>query len=104
MWCGFREKWLKLEDIFSRDMTKVAKRHYQEFHEMLDTLTPYTGEVRGRRILDIGCGRLYPYTLLLHNLGNMVTGIDIVFISVIFEFIRTEDFPAVVNNLNFHYS
>ena len=71
--------WLKFEDIVSRDMTEVAKRHYQEFQEMLDTVTPYTGEVRGKRILDIGCGRLYPFTLLLHNLGNTVTGIDIAY-------------------------
>lgn len=78
----FGRKWLKLEDIFSRDMTKVAKRHHQEFQEMLDTLTPHTGEVRGKRILDIGCGRLYPFTLLLHNLGNTVTGIDIVYTGI----------------------
>ncbi|MCL0094967.1 class I SAM-dependent methyltransferase [Dehalococcoidia bacterium] len=60
----------------------MAKRHYQEFCKMLDTLTPYTGEIKGKRILDIGCGQLYSYTLLLHNLGNTVTGIDIVYVGV----------------------
>ncbi|GAI27764.1 unnamed protein product, partial [marine sediment metagenome] len=82
MWHGFGRKWLKLEDILSRDMTEFAKEQYQEFRKMLDTLTPYTAEVRGKRILDIGCGRLYPYTLLLHNLGNTVTGIDIVYTGI----------------------
>jgi len=82
MWHSLSSRWLKLEDILSRDMTKVAKRHHQEFQEILDTLTPYTGEVKGKRILDIGCGRLYPFTLLLHNLGNMVTGIDIVYTGI----------------------
>jgi len=79
VWDSFGRKWLQLEDIISRDMRKVAKRHYREFQEILDALTPYAGEVKGKRILDIGCGRLYPFTLLLHSLGNTVTGIDIVY-------------------------
>ncbi len=75
-------KQLKLQDILARDMTKVAERHWQEFAEILQALSTYTGEIRGKKILDIGCGRLYPFTLLFHNLENTVTGIDIVYIGI----------------------
>jgi len=73
---------LKLQDILNRNMTKVAERHHQELQNMLEVLTPYTGEVRGKRILDVGCGRLYPFALLLHSVGNTVTGIDILYAGV----------------------
>lgn len=72
-------EWLKLQDILARDMTRVAGRHWQEFVALRRVLRPYTGEIRGKRVLDIGCGRLYPFSLLFHNLGNAVTGIDIVY-------------------------
>ena len=49
---------------------------------MLEVLSPHVGEVKGKRILDVGCGRLYPFTLLLHSLGNAVTGIDRVYTRV----------------------
>ncbi len=78
----FGKKWLKFRDILNHDIAKFAKRQYHDFNAMVGTLLPYTGEIRGKRILDIGCGRLYPYTLLLHNLGNQVSGIDMVYTGV----------------------
>lgn len=75
-------KGLQFQDILARDMSKVAARHWQEFNKMRQILRSYLGEIRGKRILDIGCGRLCPFTLLFRNLGNTVTGIDIIYLGI----------------------
>lgn len=38
-------------------------------------------DLLGKRVLDIGCGRRYPWTLLLHGSGAHVTGIDLDYVS-----------------------
>jgi len=43
-------------------------------------LTRHAGSLEGKRILDVGCGRFYPITLLFHSMGNEVIGIDEVYI------------------------
>lgn len=66
--------------VLTQDMAGLAKIHWEQFRLMIDSLQPVCGEVKAKTILDIGCGRLYPYTLLLHSLGNQVVGIDVAYI------------------------
>jgi ubiquinone/menaquinone biosynthesis C-methylase UbiE len=49
-----------------------AEEHYAFFNNLVD----YVGDVSGRSILDVGCGKSFWLTLLLHNSGAQVTGID----------------------------
>jgi len=62
--------------VLSQDYGKRALKDYKTFSVLKNTLKPYIGELKEKLILDIGCGRRYPYTLLLHSLGNTVVGID----------------------------
>lgn len=39
--------------------------------------TLFGGPIRGKRILDVGCGRRYPNVLLFTNVGNIVVGVDL---------------------------
>lgn len=57
-------------------MVAQAKHDFEQFVTYTNVLQPYTGELRNKAILDVGCGRLYPQSLLLHSRGNAVTGID----------------------------
>lgn len=41
----------------------------------------YLGNDKSINILDIGCGRRYPFTLLLHSAGYKVTGIDTLYVN-----------------------
>lgn len=77
MWKIFLKKWLQLTDVLTADYARFVPILYQEFLKMLTALAPYTGDIKGKRILDLGCGRFAPFTLLLHT-QNIVTGIDIV--------------------------
>lgn len=70
------------KSILMMDMLKDAKAHYQNFQAFKDIVEPFVGEIKGKRILEIGCGRWYHYTVLLSNLGNTVTGIDIAHIGI----------------------
>lgn len=58
-----------------------AREHYSFFRDMLERLRPYIGDLRGRRVLDPGCGKSLWLTLLLHGYGARVTGIDSEFVS-----------------------
>ena len=49
-----------------------AHEHHRFFRDLLERL----GDVRGRRVIDIGCGKSYWLTLLLHSAGAVVTGVD----------------------------
>ncbi|MCB2187213.1 MAG: class I SAM-dependent methyltransferase [Deltaproteobacteria bacterium] len=53
-----------------------AKEHYEFFAAMQQRLLPLAGDLRGSRILDLGCGKTFWLTLLLHSWGAQVTGID----------------------------
>ena len=72
----------------TQDMVKKSEGEYQEFQTFINALKPYIGEVKGRTILDIGCGPLYPFTVYLHSLGNRVIGIDTAYIGANVPFIR----------------
>jgi len=65
--------------VITQDYRKRAK-DYRTFLTMRCKLESYIRELKGNFVLDIGCGRRYPYTLLLHSLGNNVVGIDIAYI------------------------
>lgn len=49
-----------------------AREHYAFFDRMIE----HVGEVRGLRVLDVGCGKSYWLTLLLASAGANATGID----------------------------
>ena len=49
-----------------------AKENTLFFNRLLE----YVGDVRNKNILDVGCGKSFWLTLLLHNSGANVTGID----------------------------
>jgi SAM-dependent methyltransferase len=62
--------------VMSDDMVNCAQVDYEWFRSIIATLEPYVGSVKGKTILDVGCGRRYPLALLLHNFGNKVVGVD----------------------------
>jgi len=53
-----------------------AREHYTFFSGMQNHLKKYTPKLEGHRVLDVGCGKSYWLTLLLHSVGVQVTGID----------------------------
>lgn len=66
--------------IFTRDVTPKAENDYKVFQMFKEAVYPYVGNIYGKTILDIGCGRLYPLSLLFKSQGNSVIGIDISYI------------------------
>ncbi len=78
---AIRKDWLRLQSFLGRDMRWKARYQYEQFQVMLNVLERCVGPVSGKRILDIGCGKFYPFTLLFNSLGNQVTGIDILYIA-----------------------
>ena len=52
-----------------------AVHDYNRFIEI--RLEKYNGIIKGKRLLDAGCGQKYPFSLLFHSYGNIVTGIDL---------------------------
>lgn len=62
--------------VLTQDPVERASMDYNTFLEIRHTLEPYMGKLKGKVILDVGCGRRYPYTLLLHSLENTVVGLD----------------------------
>jgi len=75
-----RKDWLRLQSFLGRDMRHKARYQYKQFQSMLNALELRAGPIKEKTILDIGCGRFYPFTLLFASLGNDVTGIDILYI------------------------
>jgi len=54
-----------------------AREHYAFFADMRDRLQEHgVDDLHGLRILDVGCGKAFWLTLLLHSCGAHVTGID----------------------------
>ena len=58
-----------------------AIEHYKFFTNMIEKLHKYKPDVKSLRILEVGCGKSYWLTLLLHSYGAKVTGIDTEFTS-----------------------
>ncbi len=58
-----------------------ANEHYTFFSNMLEYLKRYgIDDLHGLRVLDVGCGKTYWLTLLLHSCGAQVTGVDTEFV------------------------
>lgn len=58
-----------------------AREHYAFFEAMQRRLARYgLADLRGLRVLDVGCGKSYWLTLLLHSYGARATGIDTEFV------------------------
>mgnify|MGYP001148244711 CR=1 FL=1 len=62
--------------------------YYHVFKGALQRIRPYITTVRNKRVLDVGCGVLFPQTLFFHSIGAKVTGIDT---SYIIPSIRLQD-------------
>jgi len=54
-----------------------ARHDFRIFQALETRVERHLGGLEGKRVLDVGCGRTYPFTLLLHSVGANVTGIDI---------------------------
>jgi len=54
-----------------------AQRDYTVFKNTLSDINLDPNEVKGKRILDIGCGRLFPQPLIFTIKGAAITGIDV---------------------------
>ena len=61
-------------------MIRYGNAHNEDFArehaEFFKGMTAYCGDWRGKRVLDVGCGKSFWLTLLLHSAGAEVTGID----------------------------
>ena len=71
--------WVRLnyyKNILNADMNLQAYLDYQQFKTAQDVLHTYIGDIAGKAILDVGCGRFCSQVLLFHSLGGNVTGID----------------------------
>lgn len=53
-----------------------AREHWEFFRTMRARLAERGMEIEGRRVLDVGCGKAYWLTLLLHAFGAEATGVD----------------------------
>jgi SAM-dependent methyltransferase len=62
--------------ILNADMKMQAYFDYKYFETAQDILHTYIGDIAGKVILDVGCGRLCGQALLFNSLGGKVTGID----------------------------
>lgn len=61
-----------------RDVREFAADDFRTYLAARQRLAGYLGgAVTGKRMLDVGCGQHYPETLLYHNDGNQITGIDL---------------------------
>jgi SAM-dependent methyltransferase len=68
--------------VASRDLVSMAEDAHGQFLTLKRILEPYDGQLKQKVILDIGCGRFFPTTLLLHSCGNSVIGIDTAYIGL----------------------
>lgn len=53
-----------------------AREHAAFFEELRRRVEPRLGGLAGRRVLDVGCGKSFWLTLLLHSAGARVSGVD----------------------------
>ncbi len=59
-----------------RNTRRFARQHYAFFSTFETRIGPYFDSLAGLRVLDLGCGRLFWLTLLIHSRNAQVTGID----------------------------
>lgn len=68
----------KFYDISPITPKKFAEIHYREFVGVNKLLEKYLGKLKPLSILDIGCGHLAIQTLIRHNFGQHIVGIDLI--------------------------
>jgi len=78
---GWVQLYASLVRYSSAHNCDFAREHYAFFSALQARLQSYAGDLRGRRIVDVGCGKSAWLTLLLHSYGAQVTGIDTEFVS-----------------------
>lgn len=54
-----------------------AVEHYEFFQGLVRNMTAKGLDLHGWRVLDVGCGKTFWLTLLLHSYGARVTGFDV---------------------------
>jgi SAM-dependent methyltransferase len=70
--------YLQLWRYWQQGAREFAGDDLRIFREAKARLESYAGApLIGKRMLDVGCGQHYPETLLYHNEGNQITGIDL---------------------------
>lgn len=80
--------WIKQEDIeiipekleyslLPRYIRTQARHDYKVFQKLLQRIKPSVCDVKDINVLDVGCGKRAPFTLLFHSLGARAVGIDI---------------------------
>jgi SAM-dependent methyltransferase len=61
-------------------MVRYGNAHNRDFaiehHGFFVRMLCYLGDIKGKRVLDVGCGKSFWLSLLLHSAGAEVTGID----------------------------
>ncbi len=65
----------------TQDMDSLAKKYCLQCDSLVASLEPYLGPIKGKTILDAGCGFSFPYSSLLASRGNSVVGIDAAYVS-----------------------
>lgn len=78
---SFLEQLRFYKEFLAREMRETARNHYLIFTNCYEKLRKYTDLKSKKTILDVGCGRQYPQTLLFHSAGHKVVAIDMVYIS-----------------------
>lgn len=74
---------LQLWRYWQAGTRSFAADDVRTFRAALERLQKHTGgPLAGKRMLDIGCGQHYPETLLYHNEGAHITGVDLDVVSM----------------------
>lgn len=60
----------------TRNTRRFARQHYDFYTSFETQIASYIDSLAGKRVLDVGCGKLHWFSLLLHNRGARITGID----------------------------
>jgi len=70
--------YLALWRYWQQGAREFARDDFRVYRDARERLASHLGApVAGKRMLDVGCGQHYPETLLYHNDGNQVTGVDL---------------------------
>jgi SAM-dependent methyltransferase len=63
--------------IASANIKERARIDFEGYLQLMEDLRPYVKLDITKKVMDIGCGRFYPLTLMLHSQGIDIIGIDI---------------------------
>jgi SAM-dependent methyltransferase len=57
---------------------RIQARHdYNAFQNLRQRIKPFICDIKNLNVLDVGCGKRAPFTLLFHSLGTRAIGIDV---------------------------